>query len=174
MNYPSGQGFPGQPGYPVGHPPFPPSRPSAATALSAGILALFGGIAGLGFAVFGVASMAHHGFDAKGVLYDLVFVGYATVLLVGAVLLLQRKTIGKVLVAGSCAVAVLAGLTAVVQAIMNGAADLAVGFAVIIVPLFVFPIATLVLALLPSTAKWLAPRPDSTSPQPYPPIQGPH
>ncbi|MGW4098542.1 hypothetical protein [Mycobacterium sp. NPDC004974] len=120
LGQPQQPGFPQQPGYPGGQPPYAlaSGEPSGATGMIAATLAGLGGVLGVGagaVAVFGlvaIGSLRH----ASGGTYALMVVSmllsiiFGLTLLVGAVLLFQRKMIGRWLVVGGCAVAILGGL----------------------------------------------------------------
>lgn len=190
-NGPYGQGFPGQPGYPQqpvwpqhsgypqpGYPgvyPPPPAGPSGATAIFAGLLALPGGIIGLilgGVSTFSFFLSSQEDRSAWLYLLPLICFGYGLSLLVGAFSLFRRNTIGRLLIAGGCAVViVLAIVVTVGGAFVRPHSDLdSVGVPVIVG--IVFPILTLVLSLLPSTTRWIEAKPNPIAPQYYPPYQG--
>lgn len=176
-----GYGQPGDPGSPQ---PTPPRGPSGATAIIAGILALLGGLFGILFGALSVTVMvSDHKFDAIGVVFSLFGIAFGLVLFSGAILLWRRKVIGRWLIVGGCAVAILLGLLAFAELFIgiSGAPTRDAGAYVMLAVLgFIFPIATLVLVLLQSTTKWILatqrpqdPASQGSSPfQGYPPHQG--
>jgi hypothetical protein len=190
MNYPHGphgQGFPGQPVY--GRPPsypqqpgwpqqptYPHAGPSGATGIIAGLLALVGGLVGTGFAVLSVIIMIMDGeFDVAGAVFGLLGIAFGLALLIGAILLFRRKTIGRRLVVGGCAVAVLFGVAAIGDMVIGISGDasrepVSIGIAVIVG--IVVPVLTLVLAMLPSTSAWIRAKRNAIAPQFYPPYPG--
>lgn len=213
MNYPYGpygQGFPGQPGQQPQQPGYPPSgypqqggfpqqpygmpttEPSSVTGTIAAVLAALGAVAGLGggvLAAIGLAAVSGMSGMSGGVyallvavvLFDFVF---GLMIATGAVLLFQRKMLGRWLVVGACALAILSSLVsfgvsaAVVKASGYSTYSAGSGGVFNLVGL-VFPIATLVLALLPSTTAWINAKPNPVAPQfypsmppQYPPYQG--
>lgn len=162
--------FPGypQPGYPAGYQPNLPKGPSGATGIIAAILALLGGPVGVCFGAMTVFIMFTDAeFDAIGVVLSLFGVAFGLALLLGAIALIRRRMIGRRLIIGGCAVAILSGLATL--------CDMAIGITgnpsrepaeiglTIIVGL-VFPILTLVLAMLPSTARWIQAKPAKPHP----------
>lgn len=194
-NGPYGQGLPGQPGYPQqpGHPPpgypqqpygMPPSAPvppSGVTGIIAGVLAGLGGLAnvvgGL-FMAFGLSLLIGETSDAAGSAWTplVAITGLNIVagvlLLIGTVTLLLRKMIGRWLVAAGCSASILStliNLTWTPSAIADYEYDRGVAADLVGV---IFPIATLVLVLLPSTAAWIRAKQNPIAPQPYPPYPG--
>jgi hypothetical protein len=166
-------------------PPLAPASPSGGTGITAGVLAGLGALANLGAGIFGLIGLAainsdstlgsselSGGVSALLVVTVLISVVVGIVLLAGAITLLQRKMIGRWLVVAGCAMTIVGslislGLSAAVTArygYYGGG-----GFAVLGL---VFPVATLVLALLPATTAWIQAKPNPLAPQPYSPFQG--
>jgi hypothetical protein len=191
--YPPQPGFPQQQGFPPpGYPPqggfqpqpygMPSPEPSGATGIIAAVLAALGALSGLGGGAVGAFALAVTGSDAGltggvhallivSVLFSVVF---GLMIAIGAVLLFQRKMLGRWLVVGACALAILStlitfgvGITA--EADVYGSYS---GGAVFNLFGLVFPIATIVLAMLPPTTAWINAKPNSVAPQFYPPYQG--
>lgn len=178
MNYPHGphgQGFPGQPVY--GRPPsYPQAGPSGTTGIIAGLLALVGGLVGTGFAVLSVIIMIMDGeFDVAGAIFGLLGIAFGLALFIGAILLFRRKTIGRRLVVGGCAVAALFGVAAIGDMVIGISGEpsrepVSIGIAVVVG--IVVPVLTLVLAMLPSTTAWIRAKRYAIAPQFYPPCPG--
>lgn len=191
--YPPQPGFPQQQGFPApGYPPqggfqpqpygMPSPEPSGATGIIAGVLAALGALSGLGSGVVGAFALAvtNSEVDLSGGTHALLIV---TVLLnvvfglmigIGAVLLFQRKMLGRWLVVGACALAILSTLVSVGVG-MTAQADVYGSYtdgAVFNLFGLVFPIATLVLAMLPMTTAWINAKPNPVAPQFYPPYPG--
>lgn len=181
-------GYPPPPGYPqqpYGLPPAPPTSPSGVTAIIAGVLAGLGGLAnffgGLAMA-FGLSVLIDGSSEVAGsaawggwtplIAMTTLNILAGLLLLSGTVTLLLRKTIGRWLVAAGCAVSILStliNLTWTPSAIADYEYDRGVGADLVGV---IFPIVTLVLVLLPSTAAWIRAQQNPTAPQPYPPYPG--
>jgi hypothetical protein len=214
VNYPYGQGFPGQPGGPqqpgfgqqpgyhpqgyqapgFGQQPgnFGPqpgfgqqpygmgaAEPSSVTGMIAAILAGLGGLGGLASGLFGLvrfsglSSLPGVGGGAYTMVLIslLVSLAFGGVLLAGAIMLLQRKMLGRWLIVGGCAASIVVSLLSLAAtaalAAGYGATYLGGGFFSVLG--LIFPIATIVLALVPSTTAWIRSRPNSLPPQPYSP-----
>ncbi|MCV7066666.1 hypothetical protein H7H51_14835 [Mycolicibacterium farcinogenes] len=171
--WPQHQGWPQQPGYPGGYPLKPPG-PSGATAIFAGILAIPGGLVGIalgGVAIFAIFISSQEEREAWMYLTPLIGFGYGLSLVIGAVSLFRRKSIGRRLVVGGCAVLIVIGIVFVGGAITESHADFdSVGIPMIVG--LVFPILTLVLAMLPSTARWIRAKQNVVVPPYYPPYPG--
>ena len=174
---------PQQPGYPPqqpGYPPYggyqqlplPPPAPSGVTGIIAAVLAGLGAFTNLGAGLFGLLAMIGLGALASepayatsdgvgGAFVMLVFVvllgiGAGLLLAAGTVMLLLRKMIGRWLIVGGCALTIVGslisfGVAAAVTA-PYGAYSGGNGFAILGL---IFPIATLVLVLLPATTQWI-------------------
>lgn len=193
-NSPYGQGFPDQPGFPqpsytqqpsppiFGHQPQPgypgagPARePSSATGVTAATLAAFGAVAGLGTGVIAAmviyvqANSPHVSGEilATAIIATLFNCAFAVLCGLGAIRLFERKTRGRSLVIWGCALSIASAL--LLYGVTAGEAEsyaLARGaYAGVGI---VFPIVTLVLVLLPSTAAWIRAKPDPVVPQPHP------
>lgn len=196
MNYPNqpyGQGFSGQPGYfqqpgwpqqpgypqpgyPGGYPP-PPRGPSGATGILAGLLALFGGLVGIGLgavAIFALFFSGQEERDARMFLSPVIGFAYALLLLIGAILLFRRKSIGRwLIIGGSAAVLVFwAFLGGTVIGVSDEPRRDLVAIGIRILAGLVFPILTLVMTFLPSTTKWIQAKPNRSAAQHYPPYLG--
>ncbi len=173
---------PGYPQQPYGPPPTLPANPSGATAIIAGILAGLGGIAnffgGLAMA-FGLSVITQDsGLDtgsAEGAWTALIAITLLNIvagvlLLAGTVTLLLRKMVGRWLVAVACGVSIVSSVISLSLSSMivdyeyGNKASEAVGL--------IFPITTLVLVLLPSTAAWIRAKQNPVAPQFYPPYPG--
>lgn len=149
---------PSYPPHPYGYPSVQrPPQPSAATAISAGVLAVLGGLLALVAFLFPFSDirmvMAHPDTFADAGVWIYVQTAvrtiYGLLLLVGAVLLFRRQVVGKWLVVAGC-------VLATIPTLHLGTNDI-VGGLMYLVP----PIATLVLAVVPSTTRWIAARPPS-------------
>ncbi|GAB2650725.1 hypothetical protein [Nocardia goodfellowii] len=176
----------GYPQYDGGYQPYATGpgwepAPGGGTAITAGVLAALGAVAQLisGAGVLGLGLVTSDVFDEEDGLYAFVLVSAGFSLLtgvllgIGAVTLFLRKKIGRVLVAVACAIHILAQIVSFVVATTavgeySGGADL-LGAGVGGLIAIVFPIATLILVLLPSTARWLAYQPAAAG---YPPPYG--
>lgn len=189
--FPQYQGYPQQPGFPGGYPPpaippLAPASPSGGTGITAGVLAGLGALANLGAGIFGLIGLAalnsdstfqsasgiSGGVSALLIVMTLLSVVIGLVLLAGTVMLLQRKMVGRWLVVAGCAMTIVGslislGLSAAVTARYGYYGGN--GFAVLGL---IFPIATLVLALLPATTAWIHAKSNPFAPQSYSPFQG--
>lgn len=196
-NGPYGQGFPGQPGYPqqpvwpqqpgypgaqppYGPPPVRPTGPSGTTAIMAAVLAGLGGLSNLTTSVidlFGLMVAHHDDGLSGGVMVTLILIILlnsvgALSMLAGSATLVQRKIIGRWLVIVGCAATILACLVGIVLYGFMPAPSSSPGSLAASVGGLVFPTLTLVLALLPSTTRWIEAKPNPIAPQYYPPYQG--
>jgi hypothetical protein len=174
------QQYPPQGGHP--YPGMAP-KPSGATGIIAGILAIIGGLWFLSGFVFHVIYIT----DGNTMLYFLLgavldfLVGI--LLLIGGILLVMRKGAGRVLTVVGAASAILIGLLSVVLRLVGthfflsfGGVSFLYGFVGLIVQILLPAIATMVLALIPPTARWVAKRPVVLMPPQnfgYPPGQPP-
>ncbi|WP_227997922.1 hypothetical protein [Nocardia australiensis] len=189
MNYPQ---------YPGGYDPYlTTAPPSGVTAIIAGVLAAIGSVGQLfggGSSIFVATAMGPDliGSDSTGLfgygwypsyaVANGVFAIIAAILLgAGAVTLFGKKPLGRILIAAGCAIVVLAGLAGFVITLSLGAFSGAglIGSGIGGVIGLLFPIATVVLALVPATAKWLAYHQTAGYPQggqagypPPPPVPG--
>ncbi|OBF25694.1 hypothetical protein [Mycobacterium sp. ACS4331] len=164
--------YPGNPMYPAYPPAQPlPARPSGVTAITGAILSLLGGL-GQVFTIFGALAaltltsdsvVGQHLPDWYGavmVLTLLVSIALCAGLLVGGGFLLVGRSWARIVVAAACGAAIVFGIVSQVVAsamYRNMGAGVAAsrdassvfGFVGLI-----FPIATAVLVLLPSTVAW--------------------
>ncbi|MBE1576126.1 DUF3824 domain-containing protein [Amycolatopsis roodepoortensis] len=176
------QQYPPQ-GYPApgAYPPGPMRQPSGATAIIAGILAILGGLWFLAGLASHIIELSHYfiSFLLVGAALDLVS---AAVLLGGGIMLLLRKRAGRVLtVIGAASAIGFVALTFLLQAFdahfhfSYGGVMLHFGVGLLLIVVLIPAIATLVLALVPPTARWLAAKPQGGAAQPpnfgYPPSQ---
>ncbi|MGO4615459.1 hypothetical protein AB4305_13415 [Nocardia sp. 2YAB30] len=176
MNYQHGGPGAAPGGYPPVHPHqpghgYPPPRSSAGggTGIAAALLALLDG----GWKIFGLVSMVTVGsrtFDTLAglALVNLAVTGFVAFLLVlGGVLLLCRSTVGRVLVVVGSALSL---INIVVGLVMVGL------FGLLPIVVSVLALATLVLAAISPTGRWIAARRQPTpaySHQPAPPYGQP-
>lgn len=192
------QGYPAQPVYQQGYPqpggypgmaPMPAAAPSGGTAITAGVLAALGALAGLGSGIVALIGLAaiktdsglSHGADLGGGVYALLIVGslasivFGAVLLTGAVMLFQRKMLGRWLVVGGCALAIVSNVIgfAVRSAATTGYPGYG-GLAALPLLGMVFPITTIVLIMLPSTTAWIQAKRNAVAPQYFPQYPPPH
>lgn len=173
--WPQHQGWPQQPGYPGGYPLKPPG-PSGATAIFAGILALPGGLVGLFYVVLSVFLMwSDHEFDPVSAVAGVAGAAVGLTLFVGAIALFRRKMIGRWLVVGGCAMAILFGIAALGETVIGFSGNPSrepaeIGMTILVG--LVFPILTIVLAMLPSTARWIRAKQDVVAPPYYSPYPG--
>ncbi|MET8653656.1 hypothetical protein [Nocardia aurea] len=177
--------------YPRSYGPYPggntASAPSGATAIIAGMSACLGVLGNLGGGlVLLVIGVARGGVEFAGIdLLDLLrYRGYYTfpsvvtvvvgvghiitaiVLAVGAIMLFSRKAAGRSLVVAGCAGTILwriVGVIGIVRIIGPEEVGLILGGDGALGSV-IFPIATMVLALVPATSTWLAYRPSSVQP----------
>ncbi|MEV0671359.1 hypothetical protein [Mycobacterium sp. NPDC050441] len=162
----------GQPSYPGGYQPAPPSAPSAATGIIAAILALLGGLAGLLFGTLIIVMMiSKDRSEIPAAVVALLCIGSGLALIIGAIQLWRHKVISRGLIAGGCAATMLAGVVFLIEGFTNTEPS-AGGLVTIAVLIFIFPIVTVVLTMLPSTKAWLQAKQNPVAPQYYPPYQG--
>lgn len=166
QNYPSGQ-YPqapggGYPAYPGGVDPMQAPPPSGGTAITTAILAILGGLV-QGFegaaGLFGGASLAG---DSSGMAHSapvlLIIIGGVTfvagiLLLVGAIMMFVRKPVGRMLVIIGCGLTIATVLGTIAWTVigLGGSPSM-----FLLLTGTVFPILTLVLAILGSTKRYLA------------------
>lgn len=179
-------GYPAQPSYQQGYPqpggypgmaPMPATAPSGGTAITAGVLAALGALAGLGsgiLAPIGIAAIKSDsglstGADLGGGVYALLIVGslasivFGAVLLTGSVMLFQRKMLGRWLIVGGCALAIVGNVIGF--AVRSTTTAGYPGFGVLPLLGMVFPITTIVLIMLPSTTAWIQAKRNAVAPQ---------
>ncbi|MEV5647869.1 hypothetical protein AB0L57_06420 [Nocardia sp. NPDC052254] len=161
-------------GYPYG-PPYAPvasPKPGGGTAITAGVLTL---LQGIGVTVLAIAAAVstrqdrQDGSDVSGDIIGLVVVGgIAALLLAGAILLLARRTAGRVIVIGMSALVMLVipGLGILLAVTSDVEQGDVLTFAVLFGILLVVELPILVCAVASSTGRWIAAR---TAPDPmYP------
>jgi hypothetical protein len=188
MTYPQ---YPEPDAYAV--PPATSAQPSGGTAITAGVLATLGGLLSLGItavSLFFLIAIATIGSQFKPSDYEildsifgvlaigmvaLVIIAFvlgmllSALLITGAVLLFRRKMLGRWLVVSGCAVAIVSNLMTSVFTSAVTSDDWHASQSV--VSAFVglaFPIATMVLVLLPSTTVWIRAEPTRTVPHYFP------
>ncbi|MFC9893131.1 hypothetical protein ACFVMC_05515 [Nocardia sp. NPDC127579] len=175
MGYP--QQYPGQyEPYPGGY-AMPPVKPGGGTAITAGVLASIGSlvhVVGGGYSLATLSVLADELGEIETstldqlrtftILTSSVGLLAGALLGVGAVTLFMRKPIGRILIASGCGlVIVMQLLSMTMMATMFGDLDddgaiVAVAGVTGVIGM-IFPIITLVLVLLPPTARWLAYQP---------------
>ena len=191
-NFPQQRGYPPQGGYSgdYRYPPGRPASPGGGTAITAAVFAGLGVLPMLGLGVLLLAALGSRdpeptwgastsrSSDVGAAIFVVaalaVFVA-GILLAVGALTLMQRKMVGRWLVAGGSAIAVLVSLLILggLAALLGGAAG--IGFVAYNAPALlglIFPIATFVLALMPSTTAWIRVKPN-VPPPPHRPFQPP-
>ncbi|MDH6195594.1 lysylphosphatidylglycerol synthetase-like protein (DUF2156 family) [Mycobacterium frederiksbergense] len=140
--------------------------PSGVTAIITGVLAGLGALLTLGNGILGLIGFAALAGDAGlrtlaarspgvltlTILTTLLSVGCGLLLLAGTVTLLQRKMISRRLIVGGCVLIILGSLISLGLSFAATARYEANALAFLSLAL---PIATIVLALLPSTSAWI-------------------
>lgn len=174
-------GFPSvlgqQPGYPGQQPrPQASGEPSGVTGIIAAILAGLGALEGAAegslLILNWILSTGLRNFSTKTHVLEIVATVVtctsAVVLLAGSIMLFQRKLIGRILVVTGCSLAILGrvGSFAATSSFQNDYPG-APGSPLVLVSL-IFPIATIVLTLVPSTTAWIRAKQNPVAPQPYP------
>ncbi len=153
------QQYPSQGGYP---PPGVAPKPNGATGIIAAILAILGGVWFFAGMVLHVIEISEHVlyFLVIGAILDFVS---AALLLLGGILLLMRKGAGRVLTAIGAAFTLFMVLVTIVVRSLDltfyfsyGGLTLFVGVGGVLIQVLIPAIATLVLALIPPTARWVA------------------
>ncbi|MFI7115697.1 hypothetical protein [Amycolatopsis sp. NPDC049868] len=159
QHYPPQGGYPAPGAYP---PPGMARQPSGATGIMAGIFAILGGLWFLAGVVSHVIELSHFviSFLVIGAALDLVS---AALLLGGGIMLLLRKRAGRVLtVIGAASAIGFVALAFLLRAIDShfhfsySGVLLNFGFGMTLFVVLIPAIVTLVLALIPPTARWLA------------------
>lgn len=194
-NGPYGQGFPGQqpgppqqwgypqqsygpPQQPYGYPPAPPAAPNGATGIIAGVLAGLGALVntvGGAFMAIGLAALGSDDSSLGESVYWTPIIAIAVlniiagvVLSVGTVMLFLRKMIGRWLVVAGCAVSIVSSLISLgMTSMVSAYAYASTGKATDVIGV-IFPIATLILVLLPSTTAWINAKRTGAPPQHHP------
>ena len=160
-------------GYPYTPPHYAaaaPPKPGGGTAITAGVLTLLQGIGVTAFTIFGAVQTRHDrldGSDTGGDMIALILFGTLTALLLaGAILLLCRRTAGRVIVIGlsGLVIASIPVIGIIVAASGEVEHDDVLGFAVVFAILLVVELPILVCAVASSTGRWIAAR---NAPAPY-------
>lgn len=167
-------------GYPGGQPGAPQSgEPSGATGMIAAVLAALGAVAGIGTGALAAIGIGVNftSSNPSGQLFAVLIVSvlvnssFGMMCAIGAVRLRERQMRGRWLVVGACAMAIPSMLMIYIVTAAD-ASSYGAARGVFLVVGLVFPIATLVLALLPSTAAWIEAKQKPVAPQPHPPYPG--
>lgn len=159
------------------YPQAPAAGPSGGTAITAAVLSFLGALANAlgGISYFSLVSMTKlKGNTGIFTVLGLIYLAIAAGLVVGGYLLLQRKPVGRIIIAVACGVVIalsVIGYFLVLAALHNaglpvsqvGAAHPMRAFGGLI-----FPILTMVLALVPSTLQWCQAGQARQSPPPAP------
>lgn len=177
MNYPYGQGFPGQPnfpqqpanqppvyqalgygptpGYPNAYPPIPPKGPRSAAAKFAGFLAFLGGLIGAGGGALAIiVQIFSHDSNPAGYLAALWAFTCGSILLVGAVSLWRRKMLGRRLILVGCGAVMATYLVLLIMSMLNsdeGWVEILWSLLAGALP----PLLTAFLTTRPSTTAWI-------------------
>lgn len=179
--------YPSYPGnYPGGGIDQSTKPPSGGTAITAGVLAALGAVWGAYAGISNLAATSDAADETAWIVWmqGIVFLVELVTLGPGAILMFLRKPVGRWLTAGGSALHIIQGVVALIgitslvsDHISNSAAFLgagAVGLVIVLLP----AIATLVLALVPLTGRWLAwgsarspQQPPQMQQPPYPPYQ---
>ncbi|MGC7097071.1 hypothetical protein ACPZ19_20555 [Amycolatopsis lurida] len=164
---PNSGGYPAQP-YPQAPPAYPGGampapKPSGGTAITAGVLAVLGAIWAMISTVGSIIVLTE--FSSSLPVMSFVGIGLVAVeallLLVGGILMFMKKPAGRWMVIAGCALVLISTVLAIVNTSMlaseYGASSSLVGGTVGAVVVLALPaIATLVLAAVPPTARYLA------------------
>ncbi|MBU3060199.1 hypothetical protein KO481_01485 [Nocardia sp. NEAU-G5] len=158
--------------YPGQYQPYPQQNASGGTAIAAGVLASLGAVGQVFGGLVQVVLATTQGNEIDGMYniswypaYMLVIGALAVVcgalLAMGAIGLFRRSQMGRMLVLAGCALAILIGIAGIGVAITGGVVVSASGRLGLVGGSFglVFPIATIVLTVLPATTRWLAQAP---------------
>ncbi|MQY22382.1 DUF4064 domain-containing protein [Nocardia macrotermitis] len=158
--------------YPGGYQPYPQGlggEPSSATAVTAGVLAALGAagqilggvvdvVIGVAWPDFGDEVLHNSWFSVYMIGIGVIGLITGGLLAAGAVLVFRRRVAGRIFVVAGCVVTIVAGIGSYI--LLYGSAGLP-GHSVLTggvggVVGQVFPVLTAVLALVPSTGRWLA------------------
>jgi hypothetical protein len=161
---PASMGFGQMPAYPAGagYGAPPRQKPSGGTAITAGVLAIVGAVWALGSAVINWMQV-------------IVMAIEVLTLTPGAIMLFRRMSLGRWLILVGCVLHILQGAVAIAVIDTSGVltstgnnpavvGGTVVGGLIVLLP----AIATLVLVLVPLTARWCAWRPTASLPTPPP------
>ena len=141
----------------------------------AAVLAALGAVAGIGtgaLAAIGIAATLTSS-SSSGELFTVLIISvlvnsaFGLMCAIGAVKLRERQMRGRWLVVGACALAIPSTLMIYIVTAAD-ASSYGAARGVFLVVGLVFPVATLVSALLPSTAAWIEAKQKPVSPQPHP------
>lgn len=173
------------PPYPGQYQPYPQQggAPGGGTAITAGVLASIGAAGQLLGGLLQIAlgatqtdelhSMYHASwYPVYTIVAGLIAVIAGAALAAGAVTLFRRRPIGRTLIVAGCALTIVIGIAGIAVALnldigtLGGASHLVGGVGGVFG--LIFPIITIVLTLVPATARWLAAVPASAGPYPYP------
>lgn len=173
------------PPYPGQYQPYPQQggAPGSGTAIAAGVLASIGAAGQLLGGLLQIAlgatqtdelhSMYHASwYPVYTIVAGLIAVIAGAALAAGAVTLFRRRPIGRTLIVAGCALTIVIGIAGIAVALnldigtLGGATHLIGGVGGVFG--LIFPIITIVLALVPATARWLAAVPAQAGPYPYP------
>ncbi|SDX78151.1 hypothetical protein SAMN05421504_103825 [Amycolatopsis xylanica] len=158
-----GQQYPGQQ-YPGQQPP--PSAPSGGTAITAAVLAILGGLVHLVGAIAGAVNLGAF----ANVMSIIISVGVnpilAGLLIGGGIMIFLRKPAGRINVIIGAALAIVVYATAIGFGAVGVYAHGIMPAAFVMLLAALPAVATVVLASLNATARWLAPRPVGPPP-PY-------
>ncbi|AFA75093.1 putative membrane protein [Gordonia polyisoprenivorans VH2] len=167
---PAGANVP-YPQNPYGDPYTP--KPSGGTAITATVLSFLGGVSaivglivsiGVLVAISALATEVDRipgWYNAVLVMQMIVDVVLAVLLIWGGVSVLRHKMIGRILVASGCGVSIVFGIVgaiaglAVESALSHNGVSNGFGSGVFSFVGLIFPIATAILVMLPSTAEWI-------------------
>ncbi|AXB45136.1 hypothetical protein [Amycolatopsis albispora] len=162
--YPNSGGYPAQP-YPAAPPAYPGAmqpKPSGGTAITAGVLAVLGALWGLFSAISTIVVLADFGGELPVIsMIGIGLIGVeAVLLLVGGILIFVKKPAGRWMVIAGCALALVSSVLAIVNtsivASEVGASGAVVGGTMGMAVIVALPaIATLVLAAVPPTGRYL-------------------
>ncbi|MEV6909851.1 hypothetical protein [Amycolatopsis sp. NPDC051071] len=170
QQYPPQGGYPPPGAYP---PPGMAPKPNGATGIIAAILAILGGVWFLAGVVLHVIELSDDvdSFLVIGAVLDFVS---AALLLLGGILLLMRKGAGRVLTAVGAAFPLFMVLVTIVVRSLGldfyfsyGGLSLFFGIGGVLIQVLLPAIATLVLALIPPTARWVAAKKQAAVPPPH-------
>src|SRR6266568_1610235 len=171
------------PPYPGQYQPYPQQAAAGGgTAITAGVLASVGAVGQVLGGVLQVvlgATQAHEldrmyhasWYPAYAIVTGLVAFVVGAVLGTGAVALFRRKPLGRMLIVAGCALTIVIGIAGIAVALNIGPMGGASGLIGVSGGTFglIFPIITIILALVPATARWLAQPPAPAGPYPgYP------
>ncbi|OHV04303.1 hypothetical protein [Mycobacterium talmoniae] len=173
------------PGAPYPPPGYPGAAPSGGTAIAAAVLSFLGAVASgvgvIGTAIALSAPWAKYASTGYFAFSALVSLALAAALTTGGILLLRRRLVGRTVIAGACAAAMLIALIGFAYGQhmlhnisseygmpVNSAAGLGYGMGGLLFNL-VMPAITMALALVPSTRLWCLASPARTgAPAPGP------